>query len=172
MAAEKALAQVGSYYQRGHLIVTIITDPGTQATTIQALSKPALLRALARAAVWEAIRNGNWSVMNPTDLATRVLFDSNQYAHLSVLKGLARQPYLRPDGSIMMMPGYDTATGMYGIFNPQDFSVPEYPTPAKTDARLSFVDTVSLLLKIGHTHVQKKPGKSMNSIHLHLHRSM
>jgi hypothetical protein len=40
-----------------------------------------------------------------------VLFDSTSYPHLPVLSGLARQPYLRPDGSLMTAAGFDAATG-------------------------------------------------------------
>lgn len=44
------------------------------------------------------------------------------------MNGLARQPYLRPDGSLMTAAGYDPATGMFGVFNAREFSVCETPT--------------------------------------------
>ena len=54
-----------------------------------------------------------------------VLFDSTSYHHLPVLSGLARQPYLRPDGSLMTAAGYDPSTGMFGVFDAREFSIPE-----------------------------------------------
>jgi len=68
-----------------------------------------------------------------------VLFDSPSYAHLLVLNGLARQPYLRPDGSLMTAAGYDTATGMFGVFNARDFAVPIQPTRIEAESALSLL---------------------------------
>ena len=52
-AAEQQLASVSRYYQRGGLIVTVTTDPGTRDTRVQEISQPALVRALAGVATWE-----------------------------------------------------------------------------------------------------------------------
>jgi hypothetical protein len=81
-----------------------------------------------------------------------VLFDSTSYPHLPVLSGLARQPYLRPDGSLMMAAGYDAGTGLFGVFDARAFSIPENPSRADAEAALavlrdllaefSFVDEV------------------------------
>ncbi len=42
-AAERVLVLSGRYYQRGGLIVSITTDPGTRDTRVQEVSQPALL---------------------------------------------------------------------------------------------------------------------------------
>jgi hypothetical protein len=52
-AAERELVHARRYYQRGGLIVTVTTDPGTRDTKIQEITQPALVRALAGAATWE-----------------------------------------------------------------------------------------------------------------------
>ena len=52
-AAERELAKSRRHYQRGGLIVTVVTDPGTRETRVQDISQPALVRALAGAATWE-----------------------------------------------------------------------------------------------------------------------
>ncbi|MBM3364047.1 MAG: hypothetical protein FJY42_15620, partial [Betaproteobacteria bacterium] len=52
-AAERELAHSRRHYQRGGLIVTVVTDPGTRETRVQEISAPALVRALAGAATWE-----------------------------------------------------------------------------------------------------------------------
>jgi hypothetical protein len=51
-AADRELAHLLRFYQRGGLIVTVATDPGTRETRAQDISQPALVRALAGAATW------------------------------------------------------------------------------------------------------------------------
>ena len=138
-AAERDLAQSHRFYQRGGLIVTVVTDPGTRETRVQEIGQPALLRALAAAAMWERFdaRCQDWVPIDPPARHAGVLFDSSSYPHLPVLSGLARQPYLRPDGSLMTAPGYDQATGMFGVFNAGEFSVADLPTRQQAEAALA-----------------------------------
>jgi hypothetical protein len=138
-AAERELAHSRRHYQRGGLIVTVVTDPGTRETRVQAISQPALVRALAGAATWERFdaRAKDWIRTDPPARHATVLFDSTSYHHLPVLSGLARQPYLRPDGSLMTAAGYDAATGMFGVFDAREFSIPDNPTRAQAEAALA-----------------------------------
>nr|VFK11516.1 MAG: hypothetical protein BECKLPF1236A_GA0070988_1005613 [Candidatus Kentron sp. LPFa]VFK27683.1 MAG: hypothetical protein BECKLPF1236C_GA0070990_1005013 [Candidatus Kentron sp. LPFa] len=133
-AAERELGQAGKYYQRGSLIVTVATDPGTRDTRIQEISQQALVRELAGVATWERYdaRAQSWVRIDPPARHASVLFDSVDYRHLSVLNGLARQPFLRPDGSLVTAPGYDAATGLFGVFDAKAFLIPE--TPSRIDA--------------------------------------
>jgi hypothetical protein len=148
-AAERELAQSGNHYQRGALIVTVATDPGTRETRVQEISQPALLRALASIADWERFdaRAGDWNRVDPPARHMSVLFDSGSYYHLPVLGGLARQPYLRPDGSLMMGSGYDPSTSMFGLFDSHDFSILENPTRAQAESALSLLE--DLLTEFG-----------------------
>ena len=143
-AAERELAHSRRHYQRGGLIVTIVTDPGTRETRVQDISPPALVRALAGAATWERYdaRSEDWTRTDPPARHAAVLFDSTSYHHLPVLSGLTRQPYLRPDGSLMMAAGYDLATGMFGVFDAREFSVPKNPTRADAEAALALLKDV------------------------------
>jgi hypothetical protein len=138
-AAERELAQSHRFYQRGGLIVTVVTDPGTRETRVQEVGPPALLRALAGAAMWERFdaRCQDWVRIDPPARHAGVLSDSSSYPHLPVLNGLARQPYLRPDGSLMTAAGYDPSTGMFGVFNACEFSVPDSPTRQQAQAALA-----------------------------------
>ncbi|WP_197488524.1 hypothetical protein [Methylomonas koyamae] len=145
-AAERELAQSHRHYQRGGLIVTIVTDPGTRETRVQEVTQPGLVRALAGAATWERFdaRAEDWVRTDPPARHAGVLFDSPSYPHLPVLNGLARQPYLRPDGSLMTKPGYDAATGMFSVFNTRDFAVPIQPTRIEAEAALAvLIDTLA-----------------------------
>lgn len=140
-AAERELAQSRRHYQRGGLVVTVVTDPGTRETRVQEISLPALVRALAGAATWERFdgRSEDWVRADPPARHASVLFDATSYPHLPVLNGLARQPYLRPDGSLMTAAGYDAATGMFGVFDAREFSVPDKPTRAQAEASLALL---------------------------------
>jgi hypothetical protein len=143
-AAERELAQSRRHYQRGGLIVTIVTDPGTRETRVQDISPPALVRALAGAATWERFdaRAEDWTRTDPPARHAAVLFDSTSYHHLPVLSGLTRQPYLRQDGSLMTAAGFDPATGMFGVFDAREFSVPQNPTRAEAEAALEALKDV------------------------------
>lgn len=138
-AAERELAQVRRYYQRGGLIVTVCSDPGTKETRIQDVTQPALVRALAGAATWERYdaRSKDWVRTDPPARHAAVLFDSSTYPHLPVLSGLARQPYLRPDGSLMREAGFDSGTGMFGVFDARAFIIPSHPTREDAMAALA-----------------------------------
>lgn len=140
-AAEHELAQSQRHYQRGSLIVTVVTDPGTRETRVQEVSQPSLVRALAGVATWERFdaRAQAWVRTDPPARHAAVLFDATSYPHLPVLAGLARQPYLRPDGSLMTTAGHDPATCMFGVFDAQEFSIPESPTRAQAEAALALL---------------------------------
>lgn len=144
-AAERELAQSRRHYQRGGLIVTVVTDPGTRETRVQDVSQPALVRALAGTALWERFdaRGQNWQRTDPPARHAGVLFDSTSYPHLPVLGGLTRQPYLRPDGSLMTAAGYDATTGMFGVFNAREFAITAEPT--REDAEAAFALLTDLL---------------------------
>jgi len=119
--------------------VTVVTDPGTRETRVQDISAPALVRALAGAATWEKFdaRAADWMRIDPPARHVAVLFDSTSYLHLAVLSGLTRQPYLRSDGSLMTAAGYDPDTGMFGVFDARESSVPENPGRAEAEAALA-----------------------------------
>ena len=137
-AAERALAGSQRYYQRGGLIVSVVTDPGTGDTRIHELSQPALVRALAGVAIWEKFdaRSADWVLTDPPERHAAVLFKAADYPHLPVLRGLARQPYLRGDGSLMRAPGYDAASGLFGVFEAGAFRIPDSPSRAEAEAAL------------------------------------
>lgn len=138
-AAERELALTARHYQRGGLIVTVTTDPGTCETSIRTISQPALVRVLAGIATWERFskRYNEWNRSDPPSWHVRVLYEATNYPHLPVLQALARQPYLRPDGSLIMTAGYDSLTCMFGVFDAREFKISENPTRAEAEAALA-----------------------------------
>lgn len=138
-AAERELAKTLRHYQRACQIVTITTDPGTRETTVKPLSLQSLTCVMAGIAIWQRYdkRSAAWFVCDPSERHVRVLHDSISYPYLPVLNGIARQPYLRPDGSLMMSAGYDRQTGMLGVFNASIFNVADKPTKHEAERALS-----------------------------------
>ena len=151
-AAERELAQSRRHYQRGGLIVTVVTDPDTRETRVQGISAPALVRALAGAAIWERFdaRSEDWVRTDPPARHAAVLFDSSSYNHLPVLRGLAHQPYLRLDGSLMTAAGYDPSSGMFGVFDAREFSIPDKPSLSDARAALALIE--DLLTEFSFPH--------------------
>ena len=129
-AGERELAATKRYYRRGGLIVSIATDPESRETAIKPVSQPALLRALSGCAIWTRYdaRSDTDVVIDPPPKHVNVLFDSEAYAHLPALSGIARQPHLRPDGSLVRDAGFDAPTGLFGVFDTRLFSIPARPT--------------------------------------------
>ena len=66
-----------------------------------------------------------------------MLFDASSYPHLPVLNGLTRQPYLRSDGSLVTVAGYDPVTGIFGVFDARQFSVPSHPSRIEAETALN-----------------------------------
>ena len=138
-AAEQELAKTGRHYQRGDLIVTVSTDPSSGEARIQEIGQTALVRDLAAAATWERFdrRSDSWARVDPPTRHSAVLFDSTEYSHLPVLNGLARQPVLRPDGSLVKSPGYDPSSLLFGVFDEVEFEVDEQPSREQALAALA-----------------------------------
>ncbi len=136
-AAEYELAQTGRHYQRGGLIVSVLTDPGTLETGIRELNPQNLVLRISGIATWEKYDGSDWVVTDPPQRHSRILYDLNAYPSLPVLLGLARQPYLRPDGSLMREPGYDSLTKLFGVFDANAFNIPEHPTREDAIAALN-----------------------------------
>ena len=140
--SERLLADSGRYYQSAKLVATVQTDPGSDETAIVPVTQPSLVRALSRVADWERYdrRAGAWVVIDPPARHAGVLFDSTEYPHLPVLRGIARQPHLRADGSVVTASGYDALTGRFGAFNARDYTIPDKPTVADARVALALLD--------------------------------
>lgn len=152
-AAERELAAAGRHYQRGGLVVTVSTDPGTGETSIKPVSLNALTRALSSCVTWERFdgRKNDFVVTDPPARHAGVLFDADAYVHLPALRGIARQPYLRADGSLVTTSGFDAVTGMFGVFDERHFKVPTSPTRA--DAVAALAELTALLTEFSFAAV-------------------
>lgn len=131
--AESLLAKTLRYFQSGGRIVTIRTDPGTGESHLQELNALMLAHALDGVSTWmrEDKRTNQWKAIDPHERYCRTLVELGEYKRFNVLKGLARQPYFRPDGSLSVLPGYDPQTCLFGVFDANEFNVPCEPTEAE-----------------------------------------
>jgi hypothetical protein len=129
-AAEKSLAERGQYFQRGGAIVTVRTDPSTQVTQIANVGVDELTLGLGRVADWRRFdgRSKGWVRKDPSCRHVNILLRKGAYRYLSPLAGIARQPYLRADGSLVTAPEYDLASAMYGAFDASHYRLPQSPS--------------------------------------------
>lgn len=141
---ERELSKAEGYYNRGNLIASVVQDLMTPAS-IKPLPAPALTRALSRSINFVCFdgRTGGLKSIDPAPKYVNALFDAESYPHLPPLRGIARQPHFRPDGSLCMAAGYDAATGLFGAFNPDDYSVKE--APSQQDAQHALEQIGALL---------------------------
>jgi hypothetical protein len=141
-AAEKELANRGRHYQAGGLIVSVSTDPASGDPSIVPTSAPALTRELSVAATWEKYdgRAEDWVRCDPPARHAVILFDAQNFRYLPPLAGVARQPYFREsDGELITQPGYDKTAQRFGVFDAQQFVIPD-PTPEAARAALTLLE--------------------------------
>lgn len=142
--AEKLLAETGHYFQQGGLIVQIVTDQLGE-TRVVPLTKPAVQMVLTRLASWMRFdkRSDDWFEIDAPPNHSTVLWDAAEYRRLPPLLTLARQPFIRPNGTICAHSGYDQDTGIFGVFDPRGF--PIIPSPTRSDAESALARLTGLL---------------------------
>lgn len=155
--AEHLLAATGLYYQAAGLVAQVITDPATLETAIQPVTAPALVRALSRVAMWERYdgRAEDFVTCDPPARHCAVLYDASDYPHLPVLRGIARQPHLRDDGTLVSHAGYDGLTGRFGVFNARLFQVPAKPTRADAQQALTVLEDLVCEVAFADPNIDK-----------------
>ena len=143
---ESALAdaRLGLFWQSGRLVcVSPQEDPGgAESIRVFDVSEDLLADLGTQAAVWEVPgreNSANAKVVNcPRHVARGLLARRGMAmnvgmrgvgARLQPLTAVASSPTLRPDGSLLDLPGYDPATGLYLAFGETAFpEIPDLPT--------------------------------------------
>ena len=129
-ATEIELSLSGKYYQRAGFICHVLNDPGSNITAIKEVNASDLTRALSKDVHWVrySTQKQGFVTIDPSSKHVTSLHSSGSYKHLPVLQGIARQPYLRSDHSLVVSAGYDPSTCMYGVFDAAKFNVPLNPS--------------------------------------------
>ncbi|MCF7967960.1 MAG: RepB family DNA primase [Methylococcaceae bacterium] len=135
--AERVMAETGRYFQQGGAIVSVMTPPGGE-TAARHIRKEALPFLLTGHASWlrNDARSGEWVPIDAPNKVCSGLFDAPEYLHLPALNAIARQPYLRPDGSVVTQAGFDPVTGTFGAFDARLFNVIENPSESEIQSAL------------------------------------
>lgn len=121
-------------FQRGGTLCRI-KSIDTNQSKVEDVTDYGLLTEMSRAAIFrEPNRDGTMRKCKPgINLAKGIL--AHPGWEFPVLKGLVSAPVVRPDGSLLLEPGYDAATGLFYISDP-DLVMPAIPeNPTKEDAK-------------------------------------
>ena len=154
-AAIEALAADQELYQRGGSLVRVITrgeerDNGiahAAGPCIVELARATLQEHMARFAQWEKETEGAEESVrcpaHPPRWAVEAVLARGHWVGIRPLEAVSDYPVIRRDGSVLCMPGYDAATGIYLAVPVPGLSIPE--APSRDDARAAIatlLDTV------------------------------
>ncbi|MBI5277356.1 MAG: hypothetical protein HY854_12940 [Burkholderiales bacterium] len=140
--AEALLGSSGRFFTTGRQIVSIETDPVTGEPAITPMTTARLSVVLSDMAAWlaPAGRAGGLRRVDAPDSYCSKLLQQERFEQLPPLAGLARQPFLRPDGSLCATPGYDLASKRYAVFQVGGAPVTVAPSRDEAEAALTRLD--------------------------------
>jgi putative DNA primase/helicase len=152
--AEQAICSEakGQIYQRGDTLVHVLNAelPGSKplfmplirapnAPRIMQLEHPRLRELMSSSAAFEVLRGGQgssnkkWGPALPPDWVVKVLAARRQWM-FQYLGAIAEAPFLRPDGTIVTVPGFDEASSVLYVPQP-GLVLPPFPErPSREDA--------------------------------------
>jgi hypothetical protein len=141
--AENALMLLGlEIYQRGGMLVrpVLTTFKASKKREIEGwhlvpLSRPYLVDAFTCAAqfIKHNARSKAWVAIDAPDKVAEIYLARQGKWKMPMLSGIIHTPFLRTDGSICEMPGYDAESGL--LFKADDQNFPPIPQhPSKADA--------------------------------------
>jgi hypothetical protein len=151
--AEEALIEGGvQIYQQASRLVRPLKIPKLQTVEgvrreagqviLSPVASPWLLEQFGRAATWWRPGKGAPQRIDPPPgVASQYMGRAGSWT-VPVLVAVTQTPTLRPDGSILQLPGYDAATGL--LFEPGDVAfdkVPEHPSRDQALAALELLES-------------------------------
>ncbi len=142
---ELELTDTGEYFHSFGQIVRIAYDPFLGEKFITPVTRAAITRSLDRRISWRR-KNKNPDgpaqevVIDPPTKYIALLHETETYPHLPHLIGIARQPFFRPDKTLMNTTGYDAQTGYFGSYEASEFVIPDNPTRQDALAALNIIE--------------------------------
>lgn len=149
VAASSALAQDEVTFQRNGELVHITriaegdaeSDPekcrspiAVDTPTIRVMTRSTLKSRLSDCVRWIRLsKRGDYKPTTPPDSVVGAVHEAGQWSGVRTLVGVAEAPFLRRDGSIVQVPGYDAETGYVYAPSTRYPRIPERPT--QEDAR-------------------------------------
>lgn len=139
-------------YMRGGLLVRLRRDEKGRAT-IAELTEAGLRGRLERSANYFGVTGEGVEFIEPPPVAVVkdvLALNVNEelqrleYRRLPGLEAVVESPVIRPDGSVLLAPGYDPGTRLFYAPAPAllDLRVPERPSPAEVAAAVDAVEEV------------------------------
>jgi len=133
-----ALADDQDVFQRDGYLVHVLRVGDTEASSafvvgtpqIRMVSAATLRERLTRVARFQRFdkRSEKWVDALPSEPVVHALLARGEYVGIRPLIGVIESPSIRPDGSIIQVPGYDRVTGYLYIPSGDFPKVPELPT--------------------------------------------
>jgi putative DNA primase/helicase len=168
-AGMAAMSDAGvEFYQRDRSLVRAALSKAKTADgsvievpSILPVALPVLSRALGQSAEWEkTLKNGEPVRIDPPwDVVEQVAALAGHWPFPPVA-GVIGTPTMRPDGSLLLKPGYDPATGLVLISPPSMPDLPERPT--RKDATRAIQALLGLLKEFPFAdHASKAVALSM-----------
>jgi putative DNA primase/helicase len=148
---EKALLAAGiPLYQRsGNLVRPIVEKVNaargrrTSVAQFKQIETVYLRDVLGRVADWtKSLKKGPQKIDPPHDVAATILARTGEWK-FPVISGVITTPTMRPDGTILSEPGYDTATQLLLLDPPPMLPIPD--TPTREDALAALARLEDLL---------------------------
>lgn len=88
---------------------------------------------------WDG-RTESWRNVDCPPGVARAVFADPDRRHLRPLTAIARQPFMREDGTVASTPGYDPQSGIFGTFDPGlFFEIPDAPSRGEAEAALELL---------------------------------
>jgi hypothetical protein len=153
-----ALAKDPELYRLGYVLATIhqdpeptrgISRPDGPAPQIVPLEMATLRERMAAVANWVVLKpKGIDQVQvvpaHPPDWSVKAVHKRGSYANIRPIEGVIEAPTMRPDGSILLTPGYDSATRLYLRPNVDIGTICERPSRTEAEqALLTLYDIVT-----------------------------
>lgn len=128
---ERALAETGAYYVSGGQLVRLVPTQGS--VRCEVVNLQTLYVVLSAMIEWQRQGpNSHWVKCNPPHHLLTTLIHTQDRKHLKTLTGIAHQPYYDADEQLVTTPGFNTTTGIYAAFGPDDYAI---STPTLEDAQ-------------------------------------
>jgi putative DNA primase/helicase len=152
--AEAALLNAGApIYQRSVLVrpaeqeYPAADGSVTHSAALVPIAPAAMMALLASVAIWQKWdgRSNRFVACDPPTKVIEILLANRGEWSFPVVRGVLTSPTIRPDGSLLMTPGYDPLSRYYLMF-PSDLVMPEIPeAPTIQDAFHALARLESLL---------------------------
>lgn len=146
-AALRALAADRGVYHRDSKLVHVVRlavrhegplDRPAGTPELRELSSSALAARLSALVRWYRKRKGEEVPCFPPSAVCRAICDFGQWAGLRRLEGIIETPAFRPDGSLIIVPGWDPATGL--LYAPSEHYGDVLVAPTQEQARAALIE--------------------------------